>query len=79
MASVSVGLESKERPKNAAFSVLPGRKIVRERRKRKPHGNACYTGYPEAGFLGYLSYIATGKEMAMCNDICIYNLRPSLN
>ena len=61
MASVSVGLESKERPKNAAFSVLPGRKIVRERRKKKTPRKRLLHRLP-GGRLPGLSFIYSHRE-----------------
>jgi len=35
VASVSVGIESKERPRNGIFGVLPARKMGREPKKKK--------------------------------------------
>ena len=55
VASVSVGLGSKESQRNMIFGVLPARKMVRWKNTEKPvprfffapkpHGNACYAGY----------------------------------
>ena len=55
VASVSVGLGSKESQRNMIFGVLPAQKMVHWKNTEKPvprsffapkpHGNACYAGY----------------------------------
>ena len=48
ISSISVGLESKERPKNGIFGILPARKMEREPKKKKRKmgvGEGCHCGY----------------------------------